>query len=254
MPGELSDREHAGQRTSGHVSSMGEAELQRLPSAVPVLHSFVQEVQPRRGSVGGEDRDGPEGSHAPAITAYSEGSSLRINALPMPSASHAGAQRMSDRGIGQSRGTSNVLRQQKPLPFAYVPSPVSPLVPTATERAQTRAKIAAREVQIQALEMSISSLGGTFGAESQEKLARLQPIIEDLNSRILATQKEIANILDAFSAEHQEAEAAVSAQVADLEAQVQILKQKNFRDASALGGRFSYVAESFAAPRWDPCA
>jgi len=219
MAGQNPDRECPGQRTSGDASSTGE--------------HLVQELQPQRGSSGGEDGDIPQGS---ATRALLEGSSLPINAPRTPSASDARSQPISDTSIGRSCNTSNVLRQQKPPPFAHVPLPVfkSPHIPTNTERVQTRAKIAAREVQIQALEMNISYLGSTFGAESQEKFARLQPTIDYLNNQILGIQKEIADILNAFSAERQEAEAAVNAQLAELEARAHILKQENFRDASVL--------------------
>ena len=66
MAGGFRDREHAGQRTSGHVSSTGESEqqdlgdVQRLPSDAPKPVLLVQEVRSQRG----EDRNGPEGGTA----------------------------------------------------------------------------------------------------------------------------------------------------------------------------------------------
>ncbi len=240
LAGEVADREPAGQRTNGHVPSIGEpnqqspSDLQRLPSAIPVFHPFgvpkpTLLVQPRRGSSGGEDRDSLEGDQGSVITMRSQ-DTLGINtARP---ASDAGAQYTSDGIIhkGQSYSAPDIFRQQKPSPFALV-HPLSfqlPHIPTNTEMVQTRAKIAEREVQIQALEWYLG------GAESQEKFARLQPIMDRLNTRIIDIRKEIADRLDAFSAERQEAEAAVKGKVADLEAQIRTLKQENSYTASVL--------------------
>ena len=236
VAGGLPERQRAGRRTNGHVSPMSEPkqqvpiDLQRLPSAIPVFHFsglprpslLVQEVQPRRGSSGGEDRGSLEGGQGSAITMPSVGS-LGIN--PPRSASDAGAKHLSDGSTHkrQSYSAPSFLRQQEPSPFALVQLP-SFRIPTNAEMIQTRARIAEREVQIQALECA---LGGTFEAQSQDKCARLQPIMDGLNSRIIGIRKDIADRLDAFSAERQAAEAAVKGKVADLEAQIHTLKQEN---------------------------
>ena len=106
-------------------------------------------------------------------------------------------------------------------------------MPTNAE-VQIRGKVADREVQINAVENFIKHLRDTFEADGREKDAALQPLIDYLYSQTISIQKEIADRLNAFSAERQKAEAAVSAEVANLEAQIHILKQENYHDASAL--------------------
>ena len=238
MAGEFPDRERAEQRTRGHVSSISKSEqknhseLQRLPFAIPVPKRalLVQEVRPQHDSPGGEDRASPEGCQGLVIATRSGGSSLRINAPPTPSTSDVGAQHISG-NMGQPYNTSNI---QSPL-FSHVPlSALSfPRIPTSPE-AQIRVKVAERDVQINALETTIKDLEGTLEADGREKDAALRPLLEYLYSQILAIQKEIADRLNAFSAERQKAEAVVSAEIADLEAQIHILKEENFRDASIL--------------------
>jgi len=120
-------------------------------------------------------------------------------------------------GRGQSYGTPITL--ENPPPFALVCSSFeSPNVSTNTEKIQTRAIMAEREVQITALEMKVRGLRASFEAESQEKFAALQPFMEQLNSRLSAIQKQLADHLDALKA-------SFTAQVADIEAQIDILKQ-----------------------------
>ena len=234
MLGELADREPAGQRTNGQIPSIGEpkqqspSDRQPLPSAIPVFHPFgvpkpTLLIQPRRGS---SDRDGLEGGQGSVITMHLE-DTLGINAAR--AVSDTGAQHISDGGIhkGQSYSVPDIFRQQRPSPFALVHplSFQSSHIPTNTEMVQTRAKTTERDVQIQALECY---LGGT------EKFARLQPIMDSLNTRIIGIRKEIADRLDAFSAERQEAEAAVRGKVADLEAQIYTLKQENSYTSNVL--------------------
>ena len=115
MAGENLDYEGARQRTSGHVSSIGEPEQQipsdvyRLPSAIPVFHPssvpkaslLVQEARPVRGSSGGEYGDSTEGGQGSVVTTRSEGSSLRINAPCTLPASRAGAPYTSEKSRGQ---------------------------------------------------------------------------------------------------------------------------------------------------------
>jgi hypothetical protein len=137
MAGEIQDRERASQRTSGHVSPTGEPELQspsylqRLPSAVPVLR--------------------PSSAPGPL-------SSLSLDVTHLAGKTE----------IGRPYSAPDIFRQQKRSPFALAnhPSFQSLHIPTNTEIVQ--AKIADRDVQIQALESKISYLGGIFGAESQE--------------------------------------------------------------------------------------
>ena len=246
IAGKLPGRERAGQRMNGYVSCIGESKQQspsdpqRLPSAIPVFHPsgvpkptlLVQGVQLRRGSSGGKDRDSLEGGQGSVITMRPEGS-LGINA-PRP-ASDAGAQHIPDGTIhkGEAYSAPDIPRQQKPSHFALVhpPSFQLPYIPTKTENIQTRSNMAEGEVQTQAVECYV---GGTFSAESQEKFARFQPIMDCLNTRIAGIRKEIAGRLDAFSAERREAEAAVKAKVADLEAQIHTLKQENSYTAGVL--------------------
>ena len=140
-----------------------------LRSLSSVLKHPLQEVQPRCGSSCGEDGDSPECGQDLVFTAHSEGNSFRINAPRPPSAS-------------------------QPSPFALVlrrPSE-STHIPTDSEQIRTRARIAEREVQINALEMKIRDLKATFEAESQEKYAA---IMRHFSSRILAVQKETADRL-----------------------------------------------------------
>ena len=238
MVGEFPDSERAEQRTRGHFSSRSESEQhnpsesQRLPFAIPVPRRalLVQVVRPQHDSPGGEDRDSPEGCQGLVIATRSGGSPLSMNAPPTPSTSNAGAQHKSSHR-GQPYNTSNI---RSPL-FAHTPLPVFsfPRIPTSTE-AQIRVKVAEREVQIYVLETTIKRLKGALEADSRERDAALQPLIEYLYSQILAIQKEIADRLNAFSAERQKAEAAVSARVAGLKAQLHILKEENLHDASVL--------------------
>ena len=238
MAGEIPDCERVGQHSSSHVSSIDEPEkqslgdLRHLLSATPVSRFSRMPkppllVQPRRGSSGGGGRDSLEDGQGPVTIMHSEGS-LGINALQPTS--DAGAPHTPDGSTRKGRPYSalDIPRQQKPSPFALVhhSSFQSPHIPTTTERNLTRAKIAEREVQIQALEMKISYLLGPFAAEGQEKFPRLQPIMGHLNSRILSVQKGIADRLNVFLAEREEAEAAVNAKVAGLEAQIHTLKQE----------------------------
>jgi hypothetical protein len=245
MAREIPDREHAGQRTSSHVSSIGESEqhnsidAQRLPSVVPVVHPpglpnpvlLAQDFQPQHGSSGSGDRDSTEGAQCSLTTTPSEVSSLRINAPRTPYTSDASAQHVSGKSRGGTYYTSSI---QPPL-FAHAPLPVFelPRRPTSTE-AQIRVKVAEREVRINALETTMKRLKATLEADGREKDAALQPLIEYLYNQIFAIQKEIADRLNAFSAERQRAEAVVSAQVADLQAQIHNLRQENSRDASVL--------------------
>jgi len=241
MAGETSDRDHA---TNGHILSIGESEqqspsdVQHLPSAIPVFHPscapkppLAQDVQPRHGSCGGEDRDSLEGCQASVITMRSENTSLGINVPRTSSASNDGAQRISHGGIreGHSYDTLNILGQQKPPPFALAHRPSFQSLRTPT---QTRAKVAERQAQINVFE--IRDLRANFEAESQEKLAPLQSIMDHVNGRILAIQNEIVDHWNVFSAERQKAEAVVMAKVTDLEVQIHALKQGGSYAASVL--------------------
>jgi len=244
MAGDIQGREHADQRMSGHVSSIGDSgqqspsDVQRLPPAIPVRPSgapkpapLVQDRQPQHGSSGSGDMDSPGGGQGSVATMRSGGSSARVNAPRMSSTSDANAQPISDKGRGQPYYMSNM---QPPL-FVHDPLPVFelPHIPASTE-AQIRVKVAEREIQINGLEATMKHLKATVEADGREKDAALQPLIEYLYSQILAIQKEIADRVNAFAAERQKAEAAVSTQVADLEAQIHTLKQENSRDTTVL--------------------
>jgi len=236
---------------NGHILSIGGSEqqspsdLQHLPSAIPVFHPscgpkppLVQDAQPRRGSSGGEDRDSLEGGQTSVPTMRSETSSLGINVPSTSSVSNNGAQRTSHGGTrkGHSYNMPIIPGQQKSPPFALAhrPSFQSVRIPTNTEKVQTRAKVAERQAQINGFEMIIRDLRANFEAESQEKLAPLQSIMDHFDSQILVIQKEMADHWNAFSAERQKAEAAVMAKVTDLEVQTHALKQENSYAASIL--------------------
>ncbi len=152
-----------------------------------------------------------------------------------PNHSHHDAKHIPGGIRGQFYDMSSSLGQQEPPLFPHAPnlSLGSPHMPTNAE-VQIRGKVADREVQINAVENFIKHLRDTFEADGREKDAALQPLIDYLYSQTISIQKEIADRLNAFSAERQKAEAAVSAEVANLEAQIHILKQENYHDASAL--------------------
>ena len=78
-----------------------------------------------------------------------------------------------------------------PLDLHHLPCE-APHIPTDTEKDQLRARIAEREVQINALEVKIRDLKATFEAESQEKYAAIK---DHFNCRVLVIQKEIADRL-----------------------------------------------------------
>ena len=151
-----------------------------------------------------------------------------------PNPSHPDVQHISGGGRGQSYDMSSSLGQQEPvLDHDLNPSFGSLHMPTDAE-VQIRAKVADREVQIDAVAKFIKHLRDTYEADGREKDAALQPLIEYLYIQTISIQKEIADRLNAFSAEREKAEAAVSAEVANLEAQIYLLKRENYHDASAL--------------------
>ena len=135
-----------------------------------------------------EDKSSLEGGQGPTITTREEGSSPRISAPPTPSASDVCAQHISEKCRGQPYDTSN---SHPPL-FAHdlCPPCESPHIPPNTEEIRVQARIAAREVQIDAFEAKIRDLKATFEAESREKYAA---IVDRFNNRILTIQKEITD-------------------------------------------------------------
>jgi hypothetical protein len=165
-------------------------------------------------------------------------------------ASGASAQHPSDGSIRKEQfyDMPIILEQQKPAPTGSLP-PVRrrsfdlPHLPMDTEENQTRAKVDEREAQIGALEMKIRDLRITFETESQNKLAALQPIMDHLNSRILAIQMAMVDHWNVFLAERQEAEATVTAKVTDLEVRVHALKQENSSIVSSLAPIWRLPAE-----------
>jgi hypothetical protein len=169
------------------------------------------------------------------------------------SASDASAEHPSDRAIRKERSYDApiILRQRKPAPtssFAPVRRHSFDLhhLPMDTEKNQTRAKVAEREAQINALEITIRDLKATFETESQRKLAAFQSIMGNLCSQSLAIQEKIVKCWNAFSADRQEAEAAVTAKVTGLEVQIHSLKQENSNTASFLAPIWSLPAEILA--------
>ena len=156
------------------------------------------------------------------------------------SATVASAQHLSDRCTRKEQSYDTpITRQRDAAPTSsFAPARRHSFdlhhLPMDTEKNQTRAKVAEREIQINVLEMKIGDLKATFEAESQEKLAVLQPIMGHLYSQILAIQGELVNRWNAFSAERQGARAAVTAMVTDLEVQIHSLEQENSNDVSSL--------------------
>ena len=116
-------------------------------------------------------------------------------------------------------------------------------LPMDTEKNQTRAKVAEREAQINALEMKIGDLRTTFEAEDQEKFAALQSIIGHIYTRNLNIQKEIVHHWNTCLAERQEARAAVTAKVTDLGWQVHILRQESSNTIGLLAPIYRLPAE-----------
>ena len=94
--------------------------------------------------------------------------------------------------------------------------------------------MAERQAQIDVLEAKIRDERAAFDAESQEKVAKLRPIMDYLHGQILAIQKQMTDHWNAFSAERQKAEVAVTAKVTDIEMQIHMLKQENSKAASFL--------------------
>ena len=139
---------------------------------------------------------------SPAATIHPETSSFGIDALSISPTSDASAQHISDGNTcrGQFCDTSNIVGQRTPTR----PSPMGPLdldhrpcesphIPTDAEKDRARARIAEREIQINALEVKIRDLKATFEAENQEKYAAIK---DHFNCRILVIQKEIADRLN----------------------------------------------------------
>lgn len=169
------------------------------------------------------------------------------------SASDVSAEHFQDGSIrnGQFYNIPIILGQQKPAStcsFTSIRRHSFDLhhLPMDTEKNQTRAKVAEREAQINTLEMKIRDLRTTFEAESQEKSAALQPIMDHLHSQRLSIQKEIVDHWNAFSAERHEARAAVTAKVTDLELQIHILKQENSNTVGFLAPIWRLPAEILA--------
>ena len=174
----------------------------------------------------------------------------RTNAL---SASDVSAEHSPDGSIrrGQFYNTPIILGQEKPAPtgsFASIRRHAFDLYhfPMDTEKDQTRAKVAEREAQINALEIKIRDLRTTFEAESQEKSATVQPIMDHLYGQLFNIQKEIVDHWNAFSVERHEARAVITAKVADLELQICILKQENSNTVSFLAPIWRLPAEILA--------
>lgn len=115
-----------------------------------------------------------------------------------------------------------------------------------TEKIQTRARVAEREAQINALEMKIRDLKATFDEESQEKHAALQTKLGSLYAQSLSIEEKIARCWNAFAAERQEARAAVTATVTGLEVQIHRLRQENSNTVSSLAPIWRLPAEILA--------
>ena len=98
---------------------------------------------------------------------------------------------------------------------------VEPLrIPTDTERNHTRAIVAERESRINALKAKIRDLRAAFETENQEKSDALQPMMDHMDSQILAIQNEMKSRWTAFLTEPLEAGAdtteVIQAQIAAL--------------------------------------
>ena len=174
----------------------------------------------------------------------------RSNAL---TASEVNAEHFLDGNTrrGQFYNPPTILEQEKPAhtgPFASICRHPFDLYhfPMDTEKNQTRAKVAERDAQINALEMKIRDLRTTFEGESQKKSAALQPLMDHLYGQRLNIQKEIVDHWNAFSAEHHEARAVMTAKVTDLELQIHILKQENSNTVSFLAPIWRLPAEILA--------
>ena len=139
---------------------------------------------------------------SPAAIIHPKTSSFGIDALSISPTSDASAQHRSDGNTCKSCDTPNVVGQQTAPPRC--PSLMGPLdlhhlhcesphISTDAEKDRARARIAEREVQINALEVKIRDLKATFEAESQEKYAAIK---DHFNCRILVIQKEIADRLN----------------------------------------------------------
>jgi hypothetical protein len=205
IAGEISDREYAGQRTSGRTPYIGDPEqqdpsdLQPLPSAAPVFQPsavpepplLVQGVLLRHGPSYGNGTGSMEADQGLVFTTRSEDSSLRINAPRTPSAFDASAQHISGKSSEQPYYTSDILGQRNPSHFAVILRLHcdSPHIPTNTENIRGTARIAEREVRIDALEMKICDLKASFEAEGHDKYAA---ITDYFNNRIRTIQKEIS--------------------------------------------------------------
>ena len=74
-------------------------------------------------------------------------------------------------------------------------------------RIQTRAKVAERETQLDALEAKIGELRADFAAEGQKKVVALRLFMESRHSQILVIQEQMTDHSNAFATERQEAEA-----------------------------------------------
>jgi hypothetical protein len=85
-----------------------------------------------------------------------------------------------------------------------------------------------------ALDAKTRVLKAEFNAESEEKVATLRPIMDQLHSQILAIQRQMRDHWDDFSNERQKAEAGVTAKVSDLEVQIHILREENSKAACFL--------------------
>jgi len=141
---------------------------------------------------------------SPAATIHSEDSSFGIDALCISPASDASARLISDGSTcsGYPCDTPNIVGQQTPptrytllmgpLDLHHLPCG-APHIPTDAEKDRARARIAEREVQINALEVKIRNLKATFEAESQEKYAAIK---DHFNCRILVIQNEITDRLN----------------------------------------------------------
>ena len=133
----------------------------------------------------------------PAATTHSEDSTFGIDTLCISPTSDAGAQPILDRNSGSNR----VAGQRTPPtgcpspmgPLVLHPPRESPHIPTDAEKDRARARIAEREVQINALEMKIRELKATFEADSQVKYAAIK---DHFSTRVLAIQREFADRLN----------------------------------------------------------
>ena len=130
----------------------------------------------------------------PAATIHSEDSTSRIDASCISPASDASAQLTSSGNVHIVLvGQRTPLTGCPSLLMGHHPLRESPHMPTNAEKVRIQARMAKREVQINAFEREIKNLKDTFEADSQEKYAAIK---DHFNSRVLAIQKEFVERLN----------------------------------------------------------